>query len=258
MHIVRQYLWHWLTAVNDHSLQAPFIYDFYNRILKSKKSNEDAIAIENIRQELLKSKVEIEVESYGATSKVSNKASRPVSAIARHGITSAETSQLLNRIIKEYELKSIVELGTSFGLNTMYMALDKTRTVTSFEGCHNTLELAKENFKKLDYQNITTIEGNIDETLPAFLSQLDGPIDFAYLDANHRLEPTLNYFELLYAKAHQDSIFVIDDIHWSAEMSEAWKTIIADQRVTLSVDLFDIGIIFFRQELSKEHYRIRY
>jgi predicted O-methyltransferase YrrM len=258
VHTILQYFWYWLTAVNDHSLQSPFIYDFYNKVLKSKKVNEDILPIESLRQELQQSKEQIAVIHYGAPSRVNNRQVRPVSKIARGGVTTAKTSQLLNRIIHVYGLNKIVELGTSFGLNTMYLAMEPDRSVTTFEGCSNTLNIARQNFIQLDYSNITTIEGNIDDTLPKFIAAHDEYIDFAYLDANHRLTPTLNYFDLLYSKANRNTIMVLDDIHWSSEMSKAWKIISADPRVTLSIDLFDLGIVFFRQELKKQHYSLRY
>lgn len=258
MHSLLQYLWHWLTAVNDHSLQAPFIYEFYSRVLKSTKNTEDSLPIEALRRELVNSNEKIHVTSYGADSRVNNNSVRAIREIARQGITSASKSSLLQRIIKTYKLKSILELGTSFGLNTMYLAQDQLRAVDTFEGCHNTLKIALNNFKQLGYENITCHEGNIDETLPEYLNSIEDPVDFAYIDANHQLEPTLNYFELLYAKMSKGSIMVFDDIHWSAEMSEAWMLISQDPRVTLSIDLFDLGVIFFRQELAKQHYRIRY
>ena len=244
--------------MNDHALQAPFIYDFYNKVLKGQRISEDYLAIESLRKELLISKLQIEVESYGAKSKVDNRSLRSVSKIARNGITDVKTSQLLQRIIRMYDLNNIIELGTSLGLNTMYMGLDQRKTITTFEGCGNTLDLARNNFEKLAFANINPIEGNIDKTLREYLSESIEPIEFAYIDANHRLKPTLTYFDLLYSKVNNKSVFVFDDIHWSPEMTQAWKTIVNDPRVTLSIDTYDLGIVFFKPELSKQHYILRY
>ena len=249
---------HWLSAVNDHSLQAPFVYDFYIKVLKGKGSSEDFLPIEAQRALLLKSKDTITVTSFGAKSRVNNQKTRGVRKIARYGITSSSTSQLLVRLIKYYNVKSLIELGTSFGLNSMYLAIDPSCTLTTFEGCPSTLNIARKNFDLLGYTNIKAIEGNIDEMLPQHLAAMTGKIDFAYLDANHQYAPTLNYFEWLYQKAHKNTVMVFDDIHWSDEMSRAWKHICADPRVTLSMDLFDLGLVFFKPELSKEHYCLRY
>jgi predicted O-methyltransferase YrrM len=84
-------------------------------------------------------------------------------------------------------------------------------------------------------------------------------IDLAFIDGNHRKEPTLRYFETILPKTHEGSCIVFDDIHWSSEMEEAWELIRKDERVKLSIDLFFIGIVFFRTEFrEKQHFSIRY
>ena len=65
-------------------------------------------------------------------------------------------------------------------------------------------------------------------------------------------------------KAHQEwfdkeTILIFDDIHWSAEMEKAWAEIKANPSVTLTIDLFFIGLVFVRKaQKEKEHFIIRY
>ena len=99
--------------------------------------------------------------------------------------------------------------------------------------------------------------GNIDERLPEELAKLD-TFSLAYLDANHRYAPTLHYFELLLEKAGEKSILIFDDIHWSAEMEKAWIAIIQHPAVSLSLDLYEAGILFLDPRLQKEHYVVAY
>lgn len=256
MHSVFQYVWHWLTAVDDHSLQAPFVYNFYSRVISSKTIPEDSFAIEKIRKDLVESGAYLTVTELGAQSRVSPTSVRNISDIAKRGISSKKTSLLLYHIIHNFGFKNIIELGTSFGINTMYLALDKTTQVTTFEGCPSIAGIANEQFSKLSYDNIELVQGNIDSTLKSHL-ETSAKIDLAFIDANHRLAPTLKYFELLTNRCHNSSILVFDDIHWSKEMSEAWKTISNDPRVTLSLDMFNLGLVFFRPELTKMSIRLR-
>jgi predicted O-methyltransferase YrrM len=94
--------------------------------------------------------------------------------------------------------------------------------------------------------------------LPQVLARLDR-VDLAYIDGNHRLHPTLQYFEQLLQKKTPDSIFIFDDIHWSAGMEEAWRTICQHPAVTCSIDLFFLGFVFFRPEFkAKQHFCIRF
>jgi len=58
--------------------------------------------------------------------------------------------------------------------------------------------------------------------------------------------------------ANNNTIFIFDDIHWSDGMENAWKYIKANTRTTLTIDLFFVGIVFVKSELSKEDFTIRF
>src|SRR5690606_35219993 len=124
------------------------------------------------------------------------------------------------------------------GITTLYEAVAApTAKIITFEGCPQTAAVAERNFRKLNRQNIEIVTGNIDETLPERLKEVSS-IDFVFFDANHRYEPTVRYFETCLSKAHNDTCFIFDDIHWSDEMEQAWETIRAHPSVTVSIDLF--------------------
>ena len=104
---------------------------------------------------------------------------------------------------------------------------------------------------------IVSIQGEFSKTLPILLEELPR-VDFAYVDGNHSLEPTVDYFNLLLKKCHTHSVLVFDDINWSQEMKQAWSSIKNHEAVTVTIDLFAFGIVFFRREQEKEHFKIRY
>jgi predicted O-methyltransferase YrrM len=125
------------------------------------------------------------------------------------------------------------------------------------EGAKEIAKTATESFETIGLKNIELIEGNFDDTLPAVVSRLP-TVDFVFIDGNHRQEPTERYFLQLLSKNNNDSIFIFDDIHWSIEMEAAWETIKKHPAVSCSIDLFFIGIVFFRNEFKeKQHFRIR-
>jgi predicted O-methyltransferase YrrM len=250
VHAVIKYAQHWLTAVNEHSLHSPFLYHLY-QTLKRNVALAEFASIEAIRRRLIKSKEQISVRQLGATSRVNNERLRPVAAIAKKGITTAKKSKLLYKIIRDFKCKEIVELGTSFGINTMYLALLPQTKVYTFEGCPNTAKVAQNNFAALGYNNIRLIEGNIDETLSAFAQQNPPKVDLAFIDANHNYQPTINYFNQLLGLCHDRSIIIIDDIYWSPDMTRAWEQLKNHSRVTVAVELYTFGLLFFRPELEK-------
>jgi predicted O-methyltransferase YrrM len=126
------------------------------------------------------------------------------------------------------------------------------------EGCPETARIARETFANLDLPEIRIVTGNFDETLAPVLEDLPR-LDFAFLDGNHRKEPTLHYFSQCLAKTHNDSLLIFDDIHWTPEMEEAWQEICRHPAVTFTIDLFFVGLVFFRQEFKeKQHFVLRY
>jgi len=256
--LIKAYLRYWLNAVNQHSLHAPFVYDFYTRIIQGQQENELFDTIESYRHQYLQDENYIKVTSPGAPSRVSNDGKRKISRLAQHGISKPKNSRLLYRIIQDMQPEIIVELGSSLGINTLYLSAAYPQAqVYTFEGCKETAQLAAQLYDNWPIKNISLIEGNIDETLPRLCTKLDR-IDFAYLDANHRFKPTVNYFNLLMKKSSSHSILILDDIYWSEGMYQAWKTIISKPEISLSLDLFELGIVFCRKLPIKQHYTLMY
>jgi predicted O-methyltransferase YrrM len=195
----------------------------------------------------------------GAGSRLSATKQRTVKQVAETAVKSPRFGQLLYRLAKNYQPQNIIELGTSLGVTTSYFATaNPSATVYTIEGSNAIRQVALENFEQLQLQNIRSFEGNFDQVLPDLLQQLSF-IDLAYIDGNHRFEPTVNYFHQLMPKIHNYSILVFDDIHWSAEMEQAWATIQQHPSVRCTVDLFFMGFVFFRDEFRiKQDFTVRF
>jgi predicted O-methyltransferase YrrM len=161
-------------------------------------------------------------------------------------------------LVKHFQPVNLLELGTSLGISTAYMSkASPTKKIITIEGSENIANIAIDNFNRLNISNIQVITGNFDIQLPKLL-QNTSTFDFVFFDGNHRKQPTLSYFELCLQHKHNDSVFVFDDIHWSDEMEEAWESIKQSPEVTVTIDLFFIGLVFFRKESTKEHFIIRF
>jgi predicted O-methyltransferase YrrM len=255
------YLRYWLRSGNAHGLHSPFIYGLYTTVICHNGKFKAFGPIEVRRRELLRSTQRITVTDFGAGSQVAgtNGRERRLRDIARHAAKPSRLAELLFRLVNHFQPATILELGTSLGLTTAYLAAaDSRHQVITFEGCPNTAAVARETFEKLHLRNVQLVTGNLDQTLPATLAELAKPIDFVFFDGNHRYEPTLRYFEQCLAKAHENSVFVLDDIHWSAEMEQAWATIKAHPAVTVTVDLFYVGLVFFRKKQPKQDFWLRF
>jgi len=256
-----KYLAYYLTASNGkgHGIHSPFVFDFVTRVLNDQRNFYAYDSIERVRQSLLQNNKVLTIEDFGAGSVVSKSAERTVKSIANSAIKPKKYSRLMFRIVDYYRLNTMVELGTSLGITTSYLASGNLQgQVSTFEGAGQVAEIARQNFEQLSLKNIQLIEGNFDETLQRKLADID-KIDFAFVDGNHRKEPTINYFHQLLEKSHEYSIFIFDDIHWSKDMEEAWEHIQQHPAVTLTIDLFFIGLVFFRKENKvPQHFTIRF
>jgi len=261
MYQLLAYLRHWLLrSGNAHGLHSPFVFGLYTTIIRHDGEFRAYPLVEKRRQELLASDQVLEVTDFGAGSQVAGAGGRrrAVRDIARHAAKPPRLAQLLFRLINHFQPATILELGTSLGLTTAYLALASSRSqLITFEGCPSTAAVARATFEQLKTRNVRLVEGNLDQTLPATLAALDKPLDFVFFDGNHRYEPTLRYFETCLAKAHENSVFVLDDIHWSAEMEQAWAAIKAHPAVTVTVDLFYVGLVFFRKQ-PRQDFWLRY
>jgi predicted O-methyltransferase YrrM len=252
---IRTFLNYWLDAVDEHSLHAPFLFDFYTQVIK--RETLDDPLIESLRKKLSNNHREIEIEDFGAGSKHINSNRRKISDIANLSLSSAKFSTLYLRIAEYAKAKTIVELGASLGINTLYLAKKENSSVYAFEGSAVIADIASISFEFGGATNIELITGNLDATLYSNLSRIP-KIDLAFMDANHRHEPTLRYFESLLGRSHHKSIFIIDDIHDSPDMEKAWRAIKKHPLVYVSVDLFRCGIVFFDPALTKQHVVLRY
>jgi predicted O-methyltransferase YrrM len=259
--LAKKFLHYYLTASNGkgHGIHSPFVFDFITNVLNDKKNYECYYSIEKLRKELLHDKRIIAVEDFGAGSSVIPLNKRVIKDIAASSPKPKKFAQLLFRIAYYYKPETIVELGTSFGITASYLACaNKTSEIFTLEGSKNIATIAQGNFQKLGLQNVKLIQGNFDDTLPDLLLQIK-KINLAFVDGNHRKVPTLKYFQQFLKKFTDQSIFIFDDIHWSAEMEEAWKEIQQHPAVTLSIDLFFIGLVFFKKDFkAKQHFVIRF
>ncbi|OFY95055.1 MAG: hypothetical protein A3K10_15095 [Bacteroidetes bacterium RIFCSPLOWO2_12_FULL_31_6] len=243
---------------NEHSIHSPFIYELYTNIIKDETHFYSYQNIESIRAKLLLSDVKIKIEDFGVGSTINKSNNRTIKDIAKHTLKSPKYGQLLFRLVNRFKPKTLLELGTSLGISTLYLAASSKNTkVTTVEGCPNTAKVAQVNFNKIGFKNIDLVNDSFEHFLPIYLAQ-NNLLDFVFFDGNHQKEATLNYFNLCLEKAHSESIFIFDDIHWSEGMTEAWEQIKKHPKVTSTIDLFFVGIVFFKTDLSNENFVLRF
>lgn len=245
-----------LKSQNQHGLHSPFVYDLVTKCFYDKSDHKGYDLIKNYRNDLLRNKDLIEVTDFGAGSRVFKSNSRPVFSIAKNAGITLHRAKLLFRITEYLKINQALELGTSLGIASSAMAANKNTRLTTIEGCPETAKIAHQQFKRYDLTNIDLKLSDFESQLDNILED-DPAFDLIYFDGNHQKEFTLEYFNKLLPTAHNDSVFIFDDIHWSGDMEQAWEEIKVHPRVRVSIDTFQWGLVFFRQEQVKQHFTIR-
>jgi predicted O-methyltransferase YrrM len=196
------------------------------------------------------------VKDFGAGSRIFKSSERKVSQIAKTAGISWSRSKKLYKTVKHFKPQNILEFGTSLGMATAAMSLAAPQAkVDTLEGCPQTAGIAKSMFDKFQMNNVELHIGEFSSTLPNLLKK--NSCDLVFFDGNHQKKATLNYFQMCLEAAHKNSIFIFDDIHWSREMEEAWSEIRENEKVTLSIDTFQWGLVFFHPGREKEHFVLR-
>ena len=257
---IKSYLKYLLTArhYKGHGIHSPFMFELVSEVLWERHPYYAFDLIDGYRTQLLRSERIIEVTDLGAGSHTLKSNKRKVADICRSSAIKKKYGEFLFRLVSRYKTKNIVELGTSLGISTMYLAMPgKNNKVVTIEGCPETAAVAREGIENYGLDNVESLTGRFKDVLPGVLEDI-GTIDLLFVDGHHERNATIEYFNMCKTKAGNDSIFIFDDIHWSKGMEEAWDVIRNDKDVTVTADLYQLGLVFFCKQCKKQHYVVRF
>ena len=250
-----QYLKFLLNSTNQHGVHSPFVYNLVTKCFYDSSSYEAYYNIEEYKKKLLNNHAKINVNDLGKGSQAMKSTTRSISNMAKYAGTTIFRAKLLFRLVSYFQSKHILELGTSLGIATQAMCLGNTEAnITTIEGCPNLSEFSKVNFGNHQLKNITLLNQDFRSAIKTLSSNT---FDLIFFDGNHQKDATLYYFEKLLPTVHNDSVFIFDDIYWSKDMTEAWNTIKKHPKVSVTIDTFIWGFVFFRKEQLKENFKIR-
>jgi predicted O-methyltransferase YrrM len=254
------YLKYYRYSKTKFHIHSPFVYDLITQVFENKQISVDCEVIHNLYKEQCANSRVLETTDFGASKGRMVYVTKflPVSKIAKGSSINRKNGELLYRLVNSFKPISILELGTSLGISTLYMAKAAPEAkIITIEGCAAKVEVARANFAKLSASKIEVCTGRFDTQLPTVLKKMSKP-DFVFIDGHHQFKPTKDYFSEILKHSDEDTVIVIDDIHWSSGMEKAWKEIQGSAEVTVTIDLYQMGLVFLRKSLSKQHFVIRY
>lgn len=257
LHQIKSYLTFLWNSKNEHGVHSPFVFSLVTKCFYEKKKYPEYSILKNYRNALLQNHTTIEVTDFGAGSRVFKSNTRAINQIAKNAGISSKRAELLFRITNYLQPEHILEIGTSLGLATSALSLGNSKAkIITLEGCPKTISQCQLQLQKFNINNVECITTEFSSYLKSFDFRLS-PFDLIYFDGNHSKQATLDYFELLLQTITNESVWIFDDIHWSKDMEEAWRIIQNHPKVTVTIDTFQWGIVFFRKEQPKEHFVIR-
>lgn len=241
-----------------HGLHSPFLYNLVSEIFRNKIEPDIVSNIEKTRKKLLSDHRFITINDPGAGSRMMKTSQRRISDIVKYSAVPAKYGNLISNLAATCGSRTILELGTSLGISSMYLASqNKEAKVITIEGCKALCVEASENIKQAGFTNISVVNGSFDDTLRTLSAEGDPP-GIVFIDGDHRKESVLRNFKKITEFTGPGTVVIIDDINYSRDMAEAWSEIKRDPLVTLSVDVFRLGVLFFRQGITSGNYVIRY
>ncbi|CDF78555.1 SAM-dependent methyltransferase, partial [Formosa agariphila KMM 3901] len=236
-------------------VHSPFVYNLVTKCFYSKTNSADYTLISNYKKTLLKNNTVIEITDLGTGSMYTKNNNRSIKSIAKNSGAAIKRAKLLYHLANYFKFNNSLELGTSLGISTHAIALGNTNgKITSIEGCPKIAQFTSQNLKDKKITNAEILIGDFSKVIPKLHQDA---FDFILFDGNHNKQATLDYFDLLLPKIHNDTVFIFDDIYWSKGMTEAWDMIKQHPKVTVTIDTFQYGFVFFRTEQVKEHFTIR-
>jgi predicted O-methyltransferase YrrM len=238
-HFIANFIKHYWSATRIDVLHSPFVFDLYNSCIARQKTATELIPVEELRKSAQQNQTQITQQDFGA---------KPT-----------RLAHIIYHMVTKYGYLNCVELGTSLGFTSMCIAkgLPNNAKLITIEGANEIAQVAQQHFTQLNLNDKIDLRvGNFNDLLPAVLNELT-QVDLAFIDGNHTYEATINYFNLLLQKTHNNSVLIFDDIYWSKGMTKAWEEIKHHPKVTVSVDLFYIGLVYFRTQQAEEHFKLR-
>lgn len=255
-HPAKSFLSYFFSSVNLHGLHSPFTYALAKEAVYDNKKYAEYTTIKNYRERLLDDHTVVNLMGFGAGSRITGSNTRTIKTIAKNSSSDLKKAFLLFRLAKYFKPQQILELGTNLGVSALSMSLGCPEAeLVTVEGDPNLASYSKK-IKDLTRGDLTIVTSSFEQFLQSKVSTFNP--DLIYIDGNHRFQPTLDYFEIFAHQAQPSTVLIFDDIHWSAEMEKAWKEIRNDKRVSVTIDLFKVGLVFFRPSLEKQDFIVRF
>lgn len=253
-HRIKAFILHFLKVgrVDIKGIQSPYLYHFVFNITKNLFPYYKFEKVEYARKELIRNLSEMSGANAG-----NQLFMHYLSGIDIGNKEESTVGQTIFRIINDIQAKTVLEIGTFFGIDTLYIkqASPSAKCICIAENSEMAA-LARNIWKTQDETTISILAENHSADIKKKLKTLKN-VDFVLFNATENIEQRLADFKGCLSAKHPGTVFVMKYIHNTPEMERIWKITRNHPEVSASIDLFSIGILLFRQDLGKKNYVVR-
>ena len=245
-----------IKSKNEHGVHSPFVFDLITSCFYKKKDKNDLTIFSDYKKQLSKNTLLLEILSFNFMSRLllSHKSKR--SRFFKNSEISNKRARLLIHLIQYLKPKNILEIGTGFGINTVVLSsAQRNSKITTLEENEQVVKAIKEMFEKNTVKNVKFLTGNFDITLPRVFN--NNTYDFIHFKGSCANKIILKHFESSLLSIDNNSVFLFENIHSNKESEKVWNYIKKHKKVTVTIDTFLWGFVFFRKEQEKEHFIIK-
>lgn len=220
-------------ATNQHGVHSPFVYDLAINCIYNHQRYEGYKSIKSYQQKI---------------APLFHETSRKTPQF------SAKKSKLLHRLACHFSPKIIIDHSYSTGQVAAALSSYKSvKTLYSSISSEKHTEDLKSLLRSTQQANIAFSPSAMDH----FFSTTDTSFDLAFLSSTDQAENSYKQYLKLLPSATEESILIIDNIYQSQATEKAWNAIKQHEQTRVTVDLFYVGVVFFRTAQVKQHFRLR-
>ena len=259
IHSLKHYLKYALFSKSKFKIHSPFVFAFITQILEDKGSEYKALR-DKLNQYYKENKIQVSTEgNAGEGSQSLGKRTMSASSFSNKVGLPSKYGKVLHGLIRENNIHSVIELGTSLGISTSYLSSNAAVNVKTIEANKQVLDVTRQAYQEIgNSKSIHFIHARFDTVLDD-LCKAGLANTLIFIDGDHNKEALIRYFNSCLPFIEESTILVFDDIYWSEGMTDSWHEIFQHKKVKLSLDIFRMGIVFFKHtNKEKQHFQVWY
>jgi len=242
MNTTLQKLYRLVFCRGGYGVHSPFVFELITKVIEEKRAYYCYESLRKIRWQLQQEERKI---------KIGNKEMSVKRALRQHCFSTSEC-ELLFRLANYFQPAMIGVVGSGLGLVPLYLAAySKTMQCVVFEPEQDIAQIAQNVIHKSVKASIDVIEKAFDTAhLP-----LAHPYDLIVWGKGIAEEFTVDVFEKILPHVAEQCVLVLSGINDSSKAKQTWQTICTHPRVTVTVDLCTLGIIYLHPNLNRKTYK---